>query len=790
MGVVSRKPKIPPRRKPTPEFTWEDLATAMVPVLACFLGGATEKWAEGLVVAFVGLLLVVNPPRFSLGRAVNLILLGLLACAALAFLPASWFAQPAWRAALINDFGIALPPTVSPQPWVTTGCSVSFAAGLCWLYYASGHEAEMRAARRELRLFAGGVVVLAGLAIALYLAHRALPFWKNQRGFGCFPNRNQTANLLGLTSLVVVACGYESIRRKKITWICWAAGLVILLAALVLNFSRAGILLLVAGNALWLAVLILRSGSRVKIAVGLSTLLLLLTALLVFGGPTLARFDLQGGAASRLTSDFRWLIFSDTWKLIAASPWCGIGLGNFDPVFAIFREASAGQNRALHPESDWLWLAAEVGWPGVLLVLVGAALLLVRVFPFVEGTNQWFRTAAVIAALLFGLHGLVDVSGHRVGTAYAGLFLLGLALRRPLPQSASVALMRTFRTFGALLFVVGMIWLLASYRGMTLPGSIGVDVQRQRATSANVGRQHSATIEHATRGLQWAPLDWSLYFLRALGKVGANRPAEEAAEDFRRARFLEPNSYEVPYQEGMAWMAKDAVRTMTAWREALRRAGPERPQLYDRMLSAAAQMNRRVQGMLEAFGATQPDLALTYLERASGDYFNAALDRLLESDPSLGSLSLEQKRKLFSLWSERGDLVRLASLLEQWPELLELGWRGLARHRAASGDFAEALRLTKQFGQKPALPPVPQGVSLEHLEKTALAHPNDYATGFAVFQQQMQQNRVDDALVTVRRYTERPAAPAYFYFLEAEAWAAKGNWERAWAAWEKFEARL
>src|SRR5688572_29607042 len=102
-----------------PARWWMNLLVPGLPVLACFLGGATQKWSEGIIVALLGLILLVHPPRFSLGPAMNVILLALLACAATAFLPATWFAQPAWRAALVEDFGIILPGTLSPQPWIS-----------------------------------------------------------------------------------------------------------------------------------------------------------------------------------------------------------------------------------------------------------------------------------------------------------------------------------------------------------------------------------------------------------------------------------------------------------------------------------------------------------------------------------------------------------------------------------------------------------------------------------------------------------------------------------------------
>ena len=52
----------------------------------------------------------------------------------------------------------------------------------------------------------------------------------------------------------------------------------------------------------------------------------------------------------------------------------------------------------------------------------------------------------------------------------------------------------------------------------------------------------------------------------------------------------------------------------------------------------------------------------------------------------------------------------------------------------------------------------------------------------------MRLGRTDEALLTVRHFTERPRPPSYFHFLEGESWAVKGNWERAWKAWEKFDA--
>ncbi|MDQ6622146.1 MAG: hypothetical protein M3Y86_01500, partial [Verrucomicrobiota bacterium] len=231
---------------------WTDFAIPLLPVAACFLGGATEKWAEGIVVALLGLLLILRPPQVSLGNSFHAVVLGLFLWAALAFLPATWFTIPPWREALANDFGLRLPSTLTPQPWLTGNCLASFAAGLAWLYFVCAQNLENRNMRRQLRAFAVGVIALAALATLLYLAHAALPFWHNERGFGPFPNRNQTGDLLGLSAIVIIACGQDDIRHGRKRWLFWLAGFAMVICAIVLNFSRAGLVIVIAGSALWL----------------------------------------------------------------------------------------------------------------------------------------------------------------------------------------------------------------------------------------------------------------------------------------------------------------------------------------------------------------------------------------------------------------------------------------------------------------------------------------------------------------------------------------------------------
>src|SRR5262249_12750817 len=151
-------------------------------------------------------------------------------------------------------------------------------------------------------------------------------------------------------------------------------------------------------------------------------------------------------------------------------------------------------------------------------------------------------------------------------------------------------------------------------------------------------RNFSETIALTTRALRWARLDWQLYLARAIAEVELQQ-ITNAVGDFRRAAFLQPIAYEVPLTEGNAWLPYRPALAVKAWREALRRAGPLRPQVYATLLSDASLKNSEVSSTLETIGLSEHDLVLPYLNRVSGAAFNRVLEQLLRNDPNLQSFS-------------------------------------------------------------------------------------------------------------------------------------------------------
>src|SRR5438067_11144009 len=138
-----------------------------------------------------------------------------------------------------------------------------------------------------------------------------------------------------------------------------------------------------------------------------------------------------------------------------------------------------------------------------------------RVFPLLLGTSQGYRLATLIAALLFAIHGIVDISGHQVGTAFAAILLLGLSLHRLLPLKTSEWMPILFRFVGGVLLAAGLTLVVALPSEKLLPGSGGLAIAEQPSAAANTGLYSSQTTVLTTGTPRRAPPDCALYATRA-----------------------------------------------------------------------------------------------------------------------------------------------------------------------------------------------------------------------------------------------------------------------------------
>jgi hypothetical protein len=121
------------------------------------------------------------------------------------------------------------------------------------------------------------------------------------------------------------------------------------------------------------------------------------------------------------------------------------------------------------------------------------------------------------------------------------------------------------------------------------------------------------------------------------------------------------------------------------------------------------------------------------------------------------------------------------------PDWMNYAWRAVAKYHASRNDFRSAFEVVRRFGDTPPLPEAAAGSSIDQLRQALHAMPDNYGVGYQLYREQMREGKIDEALMTARHFTELESCPHYFHFLEAEAWAGKGNWERAWKAWERFQ---
>jgi len=508
---------------------------------------------------------------------------------------------------------------------------------------------------------------------------------------------------------------------------------------------------------------------------------------LLFGGRTLERFQATsvgaGGDAGRAK------IHAEALRLANAQPGIGHGAGNFERIFALTREPGPEQIAILHPESDWLWLAAELGWPAVALVVAALLAWGWQTRPYDSGSGRYLRSAAAVGALAFAVHGLMDVSGHRLGALWPALLLLSLARhRRHQPDADARWAAPGFRLLGVALIALGGWWIYAAVRPertQAWPTSSTLAWLERATDEELIAGNPVAAFTHAEAGLRIQPLNWTLHYQRgaAIASNGGNR--QEAARAFDRARFLQPRYAQLTMTEGLFWLALGEVpMTVDAWVETLRRAGPRKQGFYSQMINQSWQRTE-MRTLLATLGRPEPDLLLTWLGWANPLELELEIARLLDADPNLTRFTDPQRRGLFEVWARMGDSGSLVELIRKHPAWMPEAWLGLARHYARAGDHERAWRFAEQYGPAPVLPQIATGKSVAELERGFLVN-NDLLDGVALVMNLRNLRQNEEALATVKELNKRPTRPLYLGYLEAKMRAERSEWKLAWEAWERY----
>lgn len=748
-------------------------------------GGSHNSLALGVALLLPGVALILRPPKKSLGRWIDLGILGLLGSLLLAFIPQFYWPIPDWRALAVSTFEIDLPSVLSVQPIISLEAWLMAVAGFSWFYAASSWRINLSGRNLFFITLSCLIAVFAGIVIWANLHDLRYPGAEDSTTFSFFPNRNQTANFLVLGGVVGFAFAMEGLQGRRLLHLTGVVSSSLCAFALILGVSRAGLLLYFIGIMLWFISRLRAKSVPIFFKVGFPLCLLAFSIFITSNEKSVARVVDFVSAPTEWNQEYRSLLYHDTLKMIGDAPVAGFGVGNFSAVFPQYREQSKSFQQAVHPESDLFWLVAEGGLLALAFFGIFLGAYFVRCKGLSLGRAGSLRVIALIAVIIFVLHGLVDVSGHRPGTVYFAILFAGFALPR-LGHGRKTLSPRIWRGLGGILIFCGSAWFLCGLTGLPLHSSTTLRWEQKKAKmSSDVGDYESA-IRSMDKILLSRPLDGNAYFQRAQLILADSGRRGDAAADFRRARFVEPTMGEFTLKEGFVWLPYDVGRTLSAWRETLFRELENKDGAFLKMLDAGRKNPKLMQGLI---GISSIDLhyrtqLLNYLR---GEKFMIEVRKELAIDPSLSHFNREQRTGIVSHWVDYGDASAVEVYLESYASKVDDPWWLLSRLRKNQAQFEDALTYIREGLPVPEIPKVTlDEKTLARLTRSFAVMPQDLIKGTALLRVYLDRGDLEKALQVVDSLIQLRDLPSYIHYWRAEILYRMDDYIESWYAFEAY----
>jgi len=763
----------------------------LLPLTAICFAGTKEPWALALFSVLLGCCFIFLPPARKVPSSITFSLIGFLFFSLVCFLPQSESSMPDWRKILTENHDIQLSGLRSPQPWISLESWGLLALGCLWLYYCLGRRYTAAERRFYLRSFCLGVSILTIIVLAVRRYEILVPFWRDQWSggwhIGTFPNRNHFSSLLAVASVMAFASAYDSYRNRKATWLINAFAVLPMFAALLINTSRAGVVLFFVGLGLWMTVATFQRKSIQRVAVFASLLLLLATGFILFGNDLIQKFIGKNGVYDNLQADGRFLILEDTFLLISKQPLFGIGLGQFESIFTFYKTFIVyAQPRNLHPESDWAWILAEVGLIPMVFAAIAALVIINKMGPWRTRAksgkrDRRLRHAAAIGVFLFALHGLLDTPNHTLGIWVSGCLLAGISIRPRRSAERSEAPLSPWvsRALGTFCLVACLLWSLIATRVSLLPSNSSARIHAADSYKLAIQQDYVGATKEITSAISLKPLQYEYYFLRAQWLLAMGHPAQEALADFSRSRALESHNVKLCMSEADIWFRYQPEYALPAIREAMRRDHVSAFSVYQYLISKLTEFPNLRNSVRSL--ALEPKLKLAYLLSTLEEKdFSEELRALLDMQPNLESFTSLERRMLFSAWYQKGDKARLISLLEQNNDWKKDGWPILANDKASKSDFKGAFQMAIDHLFAPPGGAIARNSDISQLRRTFFLNPLDLGRGLDLFEAEKSKGLLDDALATLDKLAPLPGSTLKVTYEQAIIQSKKGDFVKAW----------
>ncbi len=579
--------------------------------ITTFLVAGPWEGFHAVLLGSAGLLMLLRPPVVALPRVWWVLAALFVIAGAGAFLPAGWFHTPEWRRTL-EAVGVNTGTLVAIQSRQAVEALALFGITLLIGLWLAGHRPSSAQLRVWALAFTIGVAVYAIVSKVIQN-----PAGGGDQRFGFFPNRNHTATYLAMGTLCGLGNILQALRDRRFVSMAVAlvATLVCLWAVAGWSTSRGGVVLVAIGCLIWALMLGKRylggHGLKAMALIGLAGTGLFFIAdsgvkerfsktVEKAGSVMIAEPPPDGGKADAELPrdlDFRIPTALDTFDLIRDFKLTGIGAGQFRYVFPQYRKLTVVANDSdnLHPESDWLWLAAETGIPATLALVTLIALAFRKSLGSILcGRDRALRSACLVAAMLVPIHGIFDVPGHRISLALGAAFLFALSMRAPDaktgPQTPRALPFRLAAI--AVLLVAGFLvraqWgggappvIVAGQSATTKVTKLQSEDQALQRAAKEAGQTHSPppsedllerALTELDRAARVAPLQRNLYRLQGVLALHFDDKVQLAARAFAIDRALDPSWVGAPFQQAKVWSSSSPDEACSLWIEALERA--------------------------------------------------------------------------------------------------------------------------------------------------------------------------------------------------------------------------
>ncbi len=704
-----------PAAPPMPAATRAALGIFAVLVSAGpLLFGAVDRLVQLALVALLTVGVLLLPPAIvPLSRWGNRLVIALLALLAIKELaPAEWFGATAWRTLLIRDFALVLPPTHHPEPARALDAWLAAAVGVVWFLWVRRLAAE----RTQRVILAWSLFGAAALVAAVSFATRGwdaqaiygLRFTPGWRGFGPFPNRNHTGDLLAMGAVLGCGCVTWAGGRKK--WRLVIGGgllLVLVLVALLTTESRGGLVALGVGLLVFFTLTQLRMRNRKAIAVAVGAALVMGALGLAFGGPVLARFHSeQGGAVSNA---MRLRIWHDVFTMWKDAPLLGHGVDSFAQIFPFYQTFELENGVVLHPESSWRQWLVELGLIPVALAAIALAIFTAdHLRESFRGRGFFFRAAGFAAAAALLAHAVFDVPAHRWGTAGFALAALALACPMRLEDRRFFAPRKT----ALVPLAVAVLWLLP-FLG---EGPAWSPLTLNRVLARNA-LSRDVTVARLDAMARWFPLSADLnqsLGMRELAVLGRSAPSAWQRH-FGIASALLPGSWALPAAQARAVARLSPGLALGYWQQAIGRGALHRDDVFRLAVreTAASPIAAATWGH---YVEANPRLLLTYAEMVPPEqarYYYALWwkDRALAGELDPGETAAFYRNA--TRWGGRAQFGEWMRRRADWRARDHREW---ARLLHAWSDEEPAWELLAAFTPEQDFPALPAALQREPLE--------------------------------------------------------------------------